>query len=358
MPNERPLGALDVVTRAAHAYASAPPNLFNFVTRGPGLRTWIMRPLAREYVECPAEGFVSLRNARVLDGMFVVDSDGALISETAKDADSGRIEKRLSEWAGKPLDARTLVENTWPFLHAFKSGCANYGHVLVEMLPKLLSLAGQGIGPLNLIVPSDAVWSIPLFRTLAELLELELDFVVSPAPFLLVDNLVVCSPVSEHNRRKSETTNAVVRLLVARYGARGAAGGDRLYVARSDSEKRRMTNGSRIEAYFSDRGYRIVDPRLMPFEEQIALFARADRVVGALGAGLSNIVFCPEGAEVFMIDPGLYDFFFWDIACLRKQTFSWYFNRPLDMFDPHMLSASFEVREDALRAAIDLAGIA
>lgn len=358
MPNDRPLGALDVVTRPAHVYASAPPNLFNFVTRGPGLRSWIMRPLTRANAECPAEGFVSLRNARVLDGMFVVDSDDVLISETAKDSDYGRIEKRFAEHAGKAVDARTLVENAWPFVHVFKSGCANYGHVLVEMLPKLLSLAGQGLGPLNVIVPADGVWSIPLFRTLAELLDLELDFVVPRAPLIQADNLIVCSPVSEHNRRKSETTNAMVRLLIARYGARGAAGSARLYVARGDGEKRRMTNGARIEGYFSDRGYRIVDPRLMPFEEQIAMFARADRVVGALGAGLSNIVFCPEGAEVLMIDPGLYDFFFWDIACLRKQTFSWYFNRPLDMFDPLMLSAPFEVREDALRAAVEMAGLA
>lgn len=350
MLEERALGALTVETRPAHVYPSSPPNLFNFVTPRPGLRNWILRPLTRNDVLCPAEGFVVLDSAHVLDGKFVLDAAGFLISETAKDSDVGRIRNRLSELSDAGVEARSLVDNGRPFVHLFKEGCANYGHVLLEMLPKLLNLAGQGVRAFNVITPSEGAWAIPLFREVATIVGVELEFVQANQPLLKIDELVLCSPVSEHNRRKSETSNALVALLLDRYQAAG--GQSNLYVTRGSSEKRRIVNGASLESYFRGIGYRIVDPRKLTFEEQITAFAGARRVVGALGAGLSNLVFAPENARAFMIDPGLYDFFFWDIACLRRQTFSWYFNRPLDMFDPHMLSAPFEVDEPNLRASL------
>jgi capsular polysaccharide biosynthesis protein len=298
-----------------------------------------------------------LTGAHVLDGKFVIDADGALIAETAKDTEPGKIDRRLAEFGATPFDARQLADNPAPFVQIFKEGCANYGHVLYEMLPKLLILSGNSTGPLNVLVPPEANWSLPTFQYVGDLLGLDLRFITTDAPYLYVDHLIVCTPVSQHNRRKSETTSDLFRLLIDS-APKMSIGTRNIYVTRGAGVKRSITNGARIDAMMEKMGYRIVDPGTLSFLDQVAIFSQSERVVGALGAGLSNVGFCPEGADVFMIDPGLYDFFFWDITCLRRQGFSWFFNKQLEMFDAKHLSSPYEIREESLRTALEMSGFA
>jgi len=58
---------------------------------------------------------------------------------------------------------------------------------------------------------------------------------------------------------------------------------------------------------------------------------------------MTNAVFAVPDAQVAMIDGGSYDFFFWDLACLRQQQFHWYFSSPIEMFTVNKLSDAFEV---------------
>lgn len=357
MIEERPFGPLAQETRAAHFYPSTPPSIFNFTSPRSGLREWILRILVRQEVQCPAEGFIELAGAHVLDGKFVIDAEGFLIGETAKDTAPGKIDGRMSEVGATPFDARQLTDNASPFVHIFKEGCANYGHVLYEMLPKLLILSGSMSGPLNVVVPPEATWSVPMFQHVSELVGLDLRFVATDAPYLYVDHLFVCTPVSQHNRRKSETTSDLFRLLVDSAPAVNI-GPRSIYVTRGSDVKRTIMNGGRIDEMMRSMGYQIVDPGALSFLDQIAVFSQSERVVGALGAGLSNVGFCPEGADVFMIDPGLYDFFFWDITCLRRQGFSWFFNKQLEMFDAKNLSKPYEIQEESLRTALTMSGFA
>jgi capsular polysaccharide biosynthesis protein len=50
-------------------------------------------------------------------------------------------------------------------------------------------------------------------------------------------------------------------------------------------------------------GFEKVDPGTLTVAKQVRLFAEAELVVGAHGAGLSNLVFCPEGAAVLELFP-------------------------------------------------------
>ena len=53
------------------------------------------------------------------------------------------------------------------------------------------------------------------------------------------------------------------------------------------------------------KGYKIINPQLYSINDQIRIFSQADKIVGAHGSNLSNIVFCNPGTEIFEIAPKL-----------------------------------------------------
>jgi hypothetical protein len=80
--------------------------------------------------------------------------------------------------------------------------------------------------------------------------------------------------------------------------------GTRLYVARGDASHRRISNEAEIARALEAHGFVAVEGRHLSFGEQARLFAEAEVIVGAHGAGLTNLMFAPEGATVIeVIDP-------------------------------------------------------
>jgi capsular polysaccharide biosynthesis protein len=72
-------------------------------------------------------------------------------------------------------------------------------------------------------------------------------------------------------------------------------GGRQIYVSRKLSG-RTPTNESEVEALFLSFGFEIVCLEVIGFQEQIRMFAGANVVAGTHGAGLANVVWCPEGS--------------------------------------------------------------
>lgn len=77
----------------------------------------------------------------------------------------------------------------------------------------------------------------------------------------------------------------------------------RLYVTRTDTKKRRIANEGELMPLLAARGFASVAPGLLPLADQAALFAGAEAIVGAHGAGLTNILFAPHSARVVEIFP-------------------------------------------------------
>ena len=90
---------------------------------------------------------------------------------------------------------------------------------------------------------------------------------------------------------------------------------DIIYVARSDSTQRPMTNDAEVISRLEKLGAHIVVPGRQSVAEQISLFDQAAIVVGAHGAGLTNVVFCRPGAVLYEIHPSFYlNPCFWRLA--------------------------------------------
>jgi Glycosyltransferase 61 len=69
----------------------------------------------------------------------------------------------------------------------------------------------------------------------------------------------------------------------------------RLYISRRRSHYRRIVNETEVVAYLLDRGFEVHELEDYAYREQIALFAEASVVVGAHGAGHTNMLYAQPG---------------------------------------------------------------
>jgi capsular polysaccharide biosynthesis protein len=77
----------------------------------------------------------------------------------------------------------------------------------------------------------------------------------------------------------------------------------RLYVSRvAPSLFRHFANQAEIEEIAMREGLELVKPETLSMAEQIALFARADLIVGEFGSAMHNALFSPPGTVVFCLN--------------------------------------------------------
>lgn len=88
----------------------------------------------------------------------------------------------------------------------------------------------------------------------------------------------------------------------------------RIFISRKDSDGRQATNEDELFDYFKQYGFERYELNKLPYEQQVALFAQAEIVVGVHGAGLSNIVYCNPEAVIIEVLQKRYDATFWYLA--------------------------------------------
>lgn len=219
-----------------------------------------------------------------------------------------------------------------PHLYVGNQGSFNYGHWLLEDLPRLKAVEvlrrrhpGETI---TLVLPRQD-WFNNRMRE-----RTSLAFAGGPLAVSFVDTettyrfprLHYASPVKHAGIAKSPEAMAEVdrrlggRGLLPAPGARlrAAARGRRslrLFVGRNPLRERVLLNRAAIHDLLRARGFEILDTERMGVPEQAALFARAEAVVGIKGAGLVNTVFCPPGTPVVHLAPETFqDPYYRDIA--------------------------------------------
>ncbi|WP_114859399.1 glycosyltransferase family 61 protein [Azospirillum brasilense] len=250
---------------------------------------------------------------------LVFDRDGNLYRETITQHSEAEIDQAHAAVlaAMEPNGERHGPDQDGPVLLCKKRGIGNYGHWLMEMLPKA-HLAQSHLPDLGLRF---LVASVPerlndsMASSLSMLgIDLARTIVADDTPRCFADLLVV-DGLTEHGGYMSPLVlggaDALVRCVAS-------AGAERLFVTRRSMGSRRVVDEDILAAHAETCGYRVVEPGLLGLPEQIALFKGASRIVGVMGAAMTNIVFAPPGARVVNLTPaGMPDTFFWFIATLR-----------------------------------------
>ena len=77
----------------------------------------------------------------------------------------------------------------------------------------------------------------------------------------------------------------------------------KIYVTREDSSYRKIINEADIIPILRAKGYKVINPQLYDINEQIKIFAGADKIIAPHGSNLANIIFCKPGTEIYEIGP-------------------------------------------------------
>lgn len=336
--------AVELVVPDRSYVSTRAPRLFNYASRDPDILSWFPDELRRTVVSCPDEYVIRLSDACVVQGHYLILRPDKALADTFN-FDSGALDRTGVRAAGRLVE-RGEVERysggALPVFHIFKDIYYNYGHMLVEVLPKLLHIEAMGIRDFVLLFPWSALGFLPVLQYTADVLGLRFEHVVCYNNQLLhVAEVFWVGPVAHHDRRKSRTLRDLAQRLVA--ATSDAPSPRRLYVTRPCGANRPMPQQAALEDLARSAGYHVVEPSTLAFPEQVRLFHGADHVLGPMGAALANTVFMRPGARVSMLTSRRVDPFFWDIARLMDLRFDWVFTRDAEAWTPEMQTEPFDL---------------
>lgn len=127
---------------------------------------------------------------------------------------------------------------------------------------------------------------------------------------IVTDELILIKYLANNHFRtfSDDTTIRFMReLFFQGYSTDGSGSGELLlYVGRGDAKIRRPVNEAGIIKMLKRYGFRSIEPGRLSHAEQVQLFNSAKLVVGIHGAGLTNVMFCRQGAHLLEISPENY----------------------------------------------------
>jgi hypothetical protein len=302
-------GAVKIARRVQ--YPSTPPTVINPACLN-HLETLRQSPIFdRTAATLPPAVAVRLENAVVFGNGSVMTEDGRLVAETLRLGDNA------------PPDPPTLtIEQPLALLR--KPGDSNYGHWLVECLPRVTEFKrafpaadlvfGAPVGPDNM--------RLTRRDSLAWYGVNDGDWINVNAQPTRVRELFLVSNNSIHSHTHDFDGLLGLAALAKRY-CPTASGLPRIYVKRPEGSRRRLLNEADVLDVMALHGFRVVSPETMSLREQVEAFSGATVVVGVSGAALTNTIFCHPRTKVLTLMPNRgEEYFFWDVANIAGLDFS------------------------------------
>lgn len=257
-------------------------------------------------------------------------------------------------------DTRFLSTAEDCYLIMASIGSRNYGHWIIDDLPRIKAFHTlRKLHPkksIIILLPSynsaiDNVRRKSIEVLLSREKRYAIEFYDSSIVYSFA-NLYYVTPVSYHPMIKSPAAMSFISGSVATLGSHKrtdvADSARRIFVTRRDTRGRALVNGQEIEALLKKKGFLIVDPEEMLFDQQVQTFASANVIVGCMGAAMANTVFSDVATSIVMLAPeDWHEPFYWDLATARGHSYSVCYGRrnaPADV--PH--ESSYEIEPDIL----------
>ena len=240
---------------------------------------------------------------------IVFDRDFNLISGTSRLMGSAAAEQYRQTAQETPRSALRRIAGLSVLCKTANPN--NYGHFLMEMFPKAwLTARLLSDRPATYIIHETAILKVAQEAFTRIGINPFATSVTDHQP-VLCEQLIVIDGLTSHGVYQSPIC---IQALTDLAEGIPAAPYPRVFVSRH-SRDRRLHNQEAVEAVLKEQGFVVVDPAQMTLAEQISLFKGASTVVGALGAALTNIAFCPRGSRVVALTAQSFpDTFFWFLS--------------------------------------------
>jgi capsular polysaccharide biosynthesis protein len=192
-----------------------------------------------------------------------------------------------------------------PVVIGFNKAWWGYYHWVVQCLPAIdMAMRWNNLAGARLLLPKLTGWHTDLLDLLGyrdvERIEVDRAFCYAMPNAIYSEYLngkawvgISCSALQTFQRLR-------------KFAPRPVSQHEAIYVARTDTNRRRMRNEEALIRFLEGEGVRIVVPGALSVAEQIGLFSGAKIVIGPHGGGLTNVVFCPDDAIVYELHPSHY----------------------------------------------------
>ena len=243
-------------------------------------------------MEVPAVREFVVREPVLIDQGIVLTADGYAIAETLYDH-GPQVNAMFSYTEEEVVLNKPAVELGKSALLLKKKGQTNYGHWLVELLPRLFLHQRTSKQPAVFVhAPSTGFeFLATMYRETISLCCDRAEIVpVSSAP-TRVESARLITGVSKLNAYFSPVVRDMAKSIANAAGP--SEGGRKLFVSRSPEHGRGLANAQDTERFFQDRGFLTLEPSQLSIREQVSLFAAAEEICGIMGAGMSNSIFAP-----------------------------------------------------------------
>lgn len=262
-----------------------------------------------------------LRDFSLLDASDVVVMRGSVWHrgsplEGTLPPKQARKPETLPKWAGKIArlgDDTPRIAGRCAIIHA--AGYRNYFHWTIEIMPRLFALREamrQGSIRLDRILFFyDEPYRFVAESIAAMLPDLQPIIEIAPAQITRLEHcsfFVDATPEADYQDHRAHTsrlkicTAFLAEAVDEQLAARPARPGRAILVSRADAPQRMLHNEDLLLDIFADRGLERVQLGQLNVAQQIQLMGEADLVVGAHGAGFTNIVYCRPGTTVIEIN--------------------------------------------------------
>lgn len=259
----------------------------------------------------PTLSVIELQDCLVSQDGFVLTSDGFFIS------DAGYVIKR--ERALKQLQAARTASHT-PSIEEpmiLVGGDSNFYHWHLNWLPRAaLAQRFPELRDFRVLVRREAPQLV--FESLAHWCNYGADRVLTmPGLVVRVKRLFV--PVFFLNPVVSPFA---LRMFDSQGKLEGPTAHRRIFVRRANARVRRVVNEDELAKIAESQGFESVFTENLSYQDEISLFRETSHIVGAYGAGLTNMLFCRPGFSVLELVNGYFNKVYWTLAlCLGARHF-------------------------------------
>lgn len=202
-----------------------------------------------------------------------------------------------------------------------QSGYSYYYHWMVEVLGRLALLELSGIEYDYVYIPTTA----PFMKESLRLWGIDPDKIIeaSETHIIQAEELIVPSLVSSVRVEglprlahyiPSYLVNYIRNKLLGNMPEENSSYSKKIFISRQDASARKIINEDEVFALLAPHGFQRYHLTNIPFEEQIRLFKNAEIIIGSLGSGLTNLLFCNQEAQVIELYQARRDTTIWNLS--------------------------------------------